>query len=128
MTPTQISFQGMHPSTSIEEDVHERMKWLGTYDATILGGHVAIQVPHRHQRQGRVCRVTIRLSVPGDDVIVNHQELLAPVAGEPRDSARLAPQSHDGVRAAVRAAFAVARRQLEDDIRRKREAARRLTG
>lgn len=124
MTPLQISFQGMRSSPSIEEDVRERLEWLGTYGGPILGCHVAVQVPHRHRTNGRTCRVAVRLAVPGDDIVVNHDAALVAPSSTGSAAIPTAPGGHEGIRMVIHAAFDIARRRLEDVARRERAASR----
>jgi hypothetical protein len=62
--------------------------------------------------------VRIELSLPGEDVIVSHDATLG-------STARTAPRrnessGHEDIKVAIHAAFDVARRRLEDTVRRLR--------
>jgi ribosome-associated translation inhibitor RaiA len=63
--------------------------------------HVSVEQPHRHKHQGRLFNVRITLHVPGGEFVVNRDH-------------------HEDVYVALQDAFAAARRQLEDNVRRLR--------
>ena len=85
-----------------------------------IGCRVLLEVPHRHRRAGRPLHVRIELSVPGQDVIVNHEPTLnATVRPAHRKNDELDGR-HEDASVTIHGAFAVARRRLEDVARRQR--------
>jgi len=72
----------------------------------ITGCHVIIAQPHRHHREGRLYSVRIDLFVPGAEIVVNRDHHL--------------DHAHEDVLVALRDAFLVARRLLEDHVHRMR--------
>ena len=116
----QISVRNMRITSALEEEVRARAAWLDSFHPGIIGCRVALEVAHRHQRRGRSLHVRIELSLPGEDVIVNHEP--APdVVGRSALRKRDEPDGrHQNARAAIHEAFDVARRRLEDAARRQR--------
>jgi cold shock CspA family protein/ribosome-associated translation inhibitor RaiA len=106
-TPVQIAFEDISPSDALEGLVRDEAAALQRYFEGIVSAHVTIAEPHRHQQQGRLFRVKVRLVVPGDVLVVDHEH--------GRHAA------HADAHLAVREAFHAARRELEDYARRLRE-------
>ncbi|GAB4124822.1 MAG: hypothetical protein Tsb008_22490 [Rhodothalassiaceae bacterium] len=103
-----VVFRGLDHSDAVETLVREEIAKLGRKFDRLIGGTVAIEAPHRHQRQGQGYNIHIRLVVPNlPDIVVSR---------EPGDN-----RTHDDVYKAVRDAFEAASRQL-------RERADRLHG
>ena len=104
--PVQISFTDVRPSDAVQAAVRGEVASLERYFSGIVSCRVVICEPHRHQRRFHAYQVKIFLTVPGDELVVSHE--------------RTADPSHTDVYQAVRDAFAVARRELEDYVRRLR--------
>src|SRR5512143_79667 len=100
--PIRITFRDMDPSAAIETYVRERAAKLDTFAARIVGCHVSVEMPHRHQRTGRHFRVRIDLTVPGAEIAVGNT---------PGDDA-----TNQDVYAAADEAFDRVGRRLEDWI------------
>jgi len=118
--PVQVSFRKMDVSPRLEEEVRSRAAWLESFYPGIVGCRVVLGIPHRHRRRGRSLHVRIELSLPGEDVIVNHEPALDrtdPSASGKRDEL---DGRHKDAHVAIREAFDVARRRLEDAARRQR--------
>jgi ribosomal subunit interface protein len=105
-TPIQITFRDLHHSDAVENYVLARVEKLGSLASRIVGCHVTLELPHRHQHQGRHYRVRIDLHLPGGEVTV----------GKTHDDDR----NDEDVYAAVDAAFDLAGRRLQDFVRRQR--------
>jgi ribosome-associated translation inhibitor RaiA len=120
--PLQVTFRNMAVSSVLEEEVLARSRWLETFCPEIIGCRVLFEVPHRHRAAGRPVHIRIELSVPGDDIIVRHRPtkplVLRDLAPEIRTDAP--PSPHKDIIAAIHDAFDVARRRLEDQLRRRR--------
>jgi ribosomal subunit interface protein len=106
--PLQIAFQNLDGSEAIKELIEERVAWLERYCDRIIGCRVVVQEPHRHHRQGNLYQVRIDLTVPGAEIVVNHEP-----PGDPERRAR-----HGDLDTAIRQAFDAVRRKLEDHVRR----------
>lgn len=104
--PIQITFRGMGSSDAIESRVRERAEELNRFYDRIMRCHVVVESSHHHQRKGRIYHVSLHLTVPGDEVVVNR---------DPSEH-----HAHEDVYVAIRDAFDAARRRLEDHVRRSR--------
>jgi ribosome-associated translation inhibitor RaiA len=110
----------MSVSAVLEEEIRSRVSWLESFYPAIVGCRVVVEVPHRHRRRGRPLHVRLELSVPGEDVIVSH-ELNPEMTGRPASrSTDEGDDQHKDVQMAIREAFDVARRRLEDLARLQR--------
>jgi hypothetical protein len=110
----------MGVSPALEQEIRSRAAWLETFHPGIVGCRVLLEIPHRHRKRGRPLHVRIELSLPGEDVIVNHEPTLHAAARPgPRKSEELDGRHKDAL-VALHEAFDVARRRLEDVARRQR--------
>lgn len=109
--PLEIAFRHMEPSPALENRIRKLAAGLEKFSPQIIHCHVTIESPHRHQHQGRLFDVALRITVPGDEIVVGRVD--------PADHA------HEDVYIALRDAFKAARRQLQDYERRLRPQARR---
>ena len=99
--PVQITCHDFSLTEPVEAEIHRRVAKLESYYDNIIGCKVVVEAPVRHHHRGGPFKVRVELSVPGNDLVVNHkdgQEL--PVA--------------------IREAFSAMRRQLEDYVRQRR--------
>lgn len=103
--PLNISYTDFSPSPSLNTLIEKRAEKLEKYFDRISKCQVVVSSPHRHHRQ-KIYHVSIRLHVPGAELIVNR---------EPEKN----PEHHD-IRRAVRDAFTAMARQLEDFSGKKR--------
>jgi ribosome-associated translation inhibitor RaiA len=118
--PVQISTRNVSVSPALEEEVRSRAVWLDSFYPGIVGCRVWLEVPHRHRRRGRPLHVRIELSLPGEDVIVNHEPTLdTTVRSRSRKSDELDGR-HKDAHVAIHEAFDVARRRLEHVTQRRR--------
>lgn len=122
--PPTITFRGIAPSESLEADIHRRIERLETYYAPIMGCRVLVEFAERHHETGRRFHVRIDLTVPGEELVVQHEASLHATAKDTA-VARLSKQSEPQperkhVLVAIRQAFDSARRQLQDCARRQR--------
>jgi ribosome-associated translation inhibitor RaiA len=104
--PLQIRFNGIDRSDALSSWIHE---WAGKLERVhdqIESAEVVIGLPHLHHHQGKQFHVSVRVHVPGEDVIVD------------RDPG--VDKAHEDPYVAVRDAFRAARRQLEEHILRRR--------
>lgn len=124
--PVQITFRNMDVSPALEQEVRSRVEWLETFHPGLIGCRVILEVPHRHRqrRRSRPMHVSISLTVPGGEVVVNHApnlhaELKDVEAEEVRKTVEV-DGAHKDPLVTVHDAFDVARRRLEDFARRQR--------
>lgn len=105
--PVQITFRQMDPSEAVEAKIRARAKKLEKFYDHIMGCHVIVEAPHKHQRKGKLYWVHLDITVPDGEIVVNRNP-----------SKRT---SHEDVYVAIRDAFDAARRLLEDHARRHRK-------
>jgi ribosome-associated translation inhibitor RaiA len=106
---TEITFKGIDHSDALEARIRECANKLERGNRLVSHCEVVVESPHRHQRHGRQWHVTIRMTVPGGELVVTRD----PGAGE----------DHEDPYLAVRDSFRVARRRLEQTVDRRRDAA-----
>ncbi|MBI3140249.1 MAG: ribosome-associated translation inhibitor RaiA [Rhodocyclales bacterium] len=97
----QITFKDIPHSDAVEQHIREKAAKLETFYPNIIGCHVTVETPHKHQHQGKQHNVRLDVKVPGGEIVVN------------RDS-------HEDVYVALRDAFDAAKRQIEEYGRRQR--------
>lgn len=114
--PVQITFRNMAVSAVLEEEIRSRVAWLDTFHPGIISCRVVVDVPHKHRRRGRPLHVRIELSLPGEDVIVDHKPELRPADGDTPRKSDEPDRNHTGY-VALHEAFDIARRRLEDIAR-----------
>lgn len=98
-TPLELAFQNVQPSDHIKALVAEKAEHLETFFDGITSCHVYIRAPHQSQRKGNLYEVTIEVRVPGDELVVRHNQ---------KDDAR-----HEHLKVAVRDAFAAMAQELK---------------
>ncbi len=106
-TPARITFRDIEPSDFIERRVREEVDKLERYYGRLTTAHVTIGAPHRRHGKGTTYRISLNLSAPTGNVVVN------------RDPG--VDHAHEAIYVAIRDAFRAARRQLEDRVRERRE-------
>ena len=118
--PVQITFRNMMVSPALEEEIRSRAAWLESFYPGIVGCRVLLEVPHRHRRRGRPVHVRIELSLPGEDVIVNHEPTLDAMSRPALHKSDELDGRHKDAHVVIHEAFDIARRRLEDVARRQR--------
>jgi hypothetical protein len=104
--PIQITFQGVVRSDAMEGCIREEWEALSDVGLPVTSSAVIVTQPRDKHFSGDPCRLRVHLTVEGGaDINVNHD----PGAGI----------RHDAMRLAVRDAFRIVRRRLEDSMRRK---------
>ena len=125
LVPTQVTFRGLDVSDALEADIRDRVAWLERFYPGIVRCHVLVEQPHRHRHDGRHFHIRIDLTVPGrDPIVITHEPSLharvKDAEGEvERKQSEIEPV-HRYAHVAVREAFDVARRHLEDVAREQR--------
>lgn len=107
-SPLQITVRDMPASAALEQHIREKFLKLEQMFSNIISCQVVVELPHRHEHQGKHFDVRINLSLPGHEIIVNREH-------------------HEDPYVAFRDAFNAASRQLEDSVRRLRDSRRRST-
>ena len=71
--PVDIHFRGMDRSLAMETALREKIEPLGAIESGAIGCHVTVERTENRHRHGTFHRFTIRLAVPGDDLIVSRE-------------------------------------------------------
>lgn len=98
--PLQINFHDMPVSPALETLIREKAAKLEQFHPNMTGCRVVVDKPHNHSQQGEQFAVTVDVSVPGANLVVNHVR-------------------NEDANIAVRDAFLAARRQVEDHVKRR---------
>jgi ribosome-associated translation inhibitor RaiA len=101
--PFNLHFQNVDRSPALEDTVRKYVDSISRFYDRITDCQVTIQAPHKHQAKGTRYKVVIKISVPGDTLVVSHE-----------DESNAA---HEDCYVTVRDAFRSARRQLQDFAR-----------
>ena len=125
LIPTHINFRGLAHSDTIEADIRERIAWLEQFYGGVVRCRVLVELPHRHRHGGQHFHVHIDLTVPGGaPIVVSHEPSLH---GPIKDVAEPAHHKESEIEAvhryahvAIREAFEVARRKVQDFAREQR--------
>jgi ribosomal subunit interface protein len=99
--PIQITFKDIPHSDAVESHIREKAAKLETFYPHIIGCHVTVELPHKHNHQGKQHNVRIDLKVPGGEIVVNRDK-------------------HEDLYVALRDAFDAAKRQVEEYGRKQR--------
>jgi len=99
--PLQITIRGVEHSEALDAHIRDKSGKLEEFFDHITSCRVVVELPHKHQHQGRQFNVRIDIGVPGSEIVVN------------RDHA-------EDVYVALRDAFDSAKRRLEDYARKLR--------
>lgn len=100
--PLQIQFRDMETSDFVYNDIWDHVAKLEQFFDRIISARVVVSAPHQRRHNGKIYHIDIRLHVPGDDIIVN---------SEPEKNA-----AHEDVYVAIRDAFDIAKRRLEEHV------------
>jgi ribosome-associated translation inhibitor RaiA len=106
-TPVQITFRGMSPSEAIEAIIRQRVEWLEGFHDHITRCHVVVDLPHRHQHKGHAYGLRVDITTPTGEIVASSND---------RDGG-----AREDIHAVIRHVFDTARRQLEDDLNRRRQ-------
>ena len=74
--PIQITFRNMDSSPAVEARVREEAEKLSEFYDGIMGCRVMVEIPHQHRQQGKRFHIRIDLTVPGGEIVVNHEPSL----------------------------------------------------
>ncbi|MEW6208557.1 MAG: HPF/RaiA family ribosome-associated protein [Acidobacteriota bacterium] len=122
--PVQITFRNMPHSDSIEAFVRKKAAQLDRYYDNIMACRVVVEVPHRHHRRGQHSHIRIDLTVPGGEIVIKHEPSLysGQRQAETEECTKCSETatSHKHAKVAIREAFELARRRLQDYGRQQR--------
>lgn len=127
--PIQISFRNMESSPAVEARIREEAEKLSEFYDQIIGCRVMAELPHRHHNRGKRFHIRIDLTVPGSEIVVNHEPSLRHTLQQTDDEAL--PKEleidapHKDAFVTIRDAFKTARRQLQNHARKQAGAVKR---
>ncbi len=101
----QITFRDIPKSDAIEADIREKAAKLDQFYDSIMSGRVIVEAPHGHHHKGKLYHVSIDLTVPDGELVVNRSP---------------GNHAHEDVYVAIRDAFNAIRRKLQDYARKQR--------
>ncbi|MDH5516838.1 MAG: HPF/RaiA family ribosome-associated protein [Gammaproteobacteria bacterium] len=104
--PVQITFRDIPYSEFVEARIQEKTKKLDQYYDQIMTVKVVVEAPHSHQHKGNLFHVSIDLTVPDGELVVNRS---------PKDH-----HAHEDVYVAIRDAFEAIKRQLIEYAKKRR--------
>ena len=119
-----VAFRDIRHSASLERDIRARIHKLETYYDSIVTCRVLVELAEQHHRGGNRFHVRLDIVVPGKELVVSHEAGLR--AGARSAHASRMPRTSEAdpgrvdARVAIREAFEVARRELQDYARRQR--------
>lgn len=104
--PLDIVFRDMPPSEFVEAKIREKAAMLDKFYDRVMSCRVVVEMPHGHHNKGKLFHVTVDLTVPDGELVVNRS---------PKDH-----HAHEDVYVAIRDAFDAAKRQLQEYARKRR--------
>ena len=124
LIPPQITFRGISRADWLQDDILARIARLEKYYGAITRCQVLVELAQRHHERGNRYHVRIDLTVPRGEIHVSHD---ASLHASKRDTAarshtkrsELRPEQKH-VTVAVKRAFDIARRHVQDYGRRQR--------
>lgn len=131
--PLKINFRDMKPSAAIEEAIREKADKLATFYEHILACRVTVNPAPHHSRKGNAYAIRIDLTVPGTELMINHNpRRLVNMRGSDESSEEIATPKHELTRraahadvyVAIRDAFNAAGRKLQDYVHHRRGKAK----
>jgi len=99
--PLDLRFIGMAPSQALEQAVRGKVAHLDRFGSDVTSCRVTIEQEHKHSQQGRPFAVRIDVTLPGQELAVNHVK-------------------DEDAYVALRDAFDAVRRQVEESVRIRR--------
>lgn len=121
-----ITFRGLKHSDALDADIRAHVDKLERYYQPIMGCRVLVELAQAHHKHGNHVHVRIDLTVPGEELVVTHDASLHATSKDieaPEDTQRAEPHpERKHALVAIREAFDVARRRLQDYGRRQRGA------
>lgn len=104
--PVQITFDNLEHSDAVEKRIEDEVAKLEQFYDRLTSVRAVVERPQRRHHKGDTYMVRIVLTMPGGaDIIVNRDPGL--------------DHAHEDIFVAIRDAFAAARRQLQDHVRKR---------
>jgi cold shock CspA family protein len=122
--PLQITFRNMESSEAIEEWIQAEAEKLDTFYGQIMSCRVTVEIPHGHHRKGNLHHIRIDLTLPGRELVIKHEPSVSKgirqAGGTEMKKSLEMRVPHRDLRLAIRDAFRIAGRRLQDYARRQR--------
>ena len=124
--PVQITWRDMAPSTAVGAKIREEAEKLEEFYDRITSCRVTVEIPRRYRSGEYQFHIRIDLTMPGAEIVVNHEPTLHSslqrLDGEERAKVQELSAPHKDVFVAIRDAFKVARRKLQEYAHRQNGA------
>lgn len=114
-TPLEITFKGLDKSLSIEEKIQEKVAKLERIFARITHCRVVVSAPNKHAHKGKSYEIKIDIGIP------DHKPLILTHESE-------VGNAQADLLIALRDAFEIAKRRLDDIAKRVKTSARSERG
>lgn len=102
-TPLQITFRNLPESEAVKDLILQEANALQKFYPRLTSCRVVVDTPHHSHHQGNHFRISIRLVLPGRELVVTRNPA--------------AHFAHEDCYLAIRQAFHEIRRQLQDFVR-----------
>lgn len=70
--PLQVTFRNFPHSQAIDSLIREHAEKLNEFHNRLMSCRVVVDIPHKHQHQGKLYNIRIDMKVPGDELVVSH--------------------------------------------------------
>ncbi len=120
--PLQVSFRHLPVSAAVVQRLTAEAQKLGRYADGITHCHVVVEAPHRHHRLGKRYALHLEIGVPGEMIAIAHEPPSRKRLGgaeKVSKEAEVAAADKD-LYVVIRKVFDLARRRLQDHVRRAR--------
>lgn len=97
--PLQITIRDIEHSEFIEQKIRKKAEKLNSLSDQIIACHVVVEVTQDHKHKGKLYNLRINLTVPGKELVVNHN-------------------AQENLYVSIRDAFNDMMRQLEERVRK----------
>ncbi|MEY4167813.1 MAG: hypothetical protein RIR52_1637 [Acidobacteriota bacterium] len=122
--PIQVTFRNIKHSEAVDAYIREEAAKLDELFDQIISCRVVVEIPHQHHDRGNPFQIRINIEVPGSSIVVNHQPSLhgheVDIKVEQRAKVLELEGRQKDIYVAMSDTFKVARRQLQDYVRRHR--------
>jgi ribosome-associated translation inhibitor RaiA len=116
--PVQITWRNIAHSPMVETKIREEAAKLEEFYDHITSCRVMVEIPRRYQNGKYQFHIRIDLTVPGAEIVVNHEPTLHSslrrTESEEHAKGQELSAPHKDVYVAIRDAFKVARRKLQE--------------
>jgi ribosome-associated translation inhibitor RaiA len=119
-----VTFRDIRHSAALEREIRSRIEDLEEYYDSVTGCRVLVELVQRRHEGGNRFHVRIDLTVPGDELVVAHDAGLHATAHDlelaKETKTDETDPAHTHAKVAIREAFDIARRRLQDFAERQR--------